>query len=315
MNTHNTGIDHKIQSAGGATNKGSLLAAPIGNQDRAFVTQHIHAEQVRLLYRFSLVGYLAEFIVTFLLGAILWRELGERTELFAWFGAAVVIMLSRYGLYKLFIHADPAPERLVVWEKRFVIGTLIMSALWGVMGSALLPKSGPTQLPVMMLVSLLTTGAVAYMAPHRSLFALSALISLLPMGVMTLGFGDRAGSMLGAAIAVLTGLLVIVHSKVHQALIDSLTARFDNVLIAMRLEEEKQRVEQANRALEQEMTDRRKAERAELLALQRLKLHLERTPLGVIEWDMEFRVVTWNPGAEAVFARVAEFVGRVSRTA
>jgi PAS domain S-box-containing protein len=101
-----------------------------------------------------------------------------------------------------------------------------------------------------------------------------------------------------------------VHSKVHKALLDSLTARFDNVLIAMRLEEEKLRVERANRALEQEALDRKKAERAELLALQRLRLHLERTPLGVIEWDMEFRVATWNPAAEAIFGYAAtEVIG------
>jgi diguanylate cyclase (GGDEF)-like protein/PAS domain S-box-containing protein len=284
------------------------LAAPVSAQDRAFVAQHIFAEQVRLLYRFSLVGYLAEVMVTFLLGVILWNELGQRPELFVWFAIAIVVMIGRYLLYKLFISANPSAERLAVWETRFVIGCLMMAGLWGVMGSALLPKSGPTQLPVMMLVALLTTGAVAYLAPHRTLFTLSALVSLLPMGVITLGFGDRAGSSFGAAIAVLAGLLVVVHSKVHKALLDSLTARFDNVLIAMRLEEEKARVERANRALEQEALDRRKAERSELLALQRLKLHLERTPLGVVEWDMEFRVATWNPAAEVIFGHMASEV-------
>ncbi len=289
---------------------GLSLSTPVSAHDRAFVAKHIFAEQVRLLFRFSLVGYLAELMVTFLLGAILWNDLGERPELFVWFMAASLVMIGRYLLYKLFIRANPSPENLSTWESRFVVGCLLMAALWGVMGSALLPKAGATQLPVMMLVALLTTGAVAYLAPHRSLFTLTALVSLLPMGVMTLGFGDRASSMLGAAIAVLAGLLVVVHSKVHKALLDSLTARFDNVLIAMRLEEEKIRVEQANRALEQEAVDRRKAERSELLALQRLKLHLERTPLGVIEWDMEFRVATWNPGAETIFGYSAgEIIG------
>lgn len=218
---------------------GLSLTAPASPQDRAFVAKHIYAEQVRLLYRFSLVGYLAEFMVTFLLGAILWNELGQRPILFAWFAFAVVLMISRYGLYKWFIRANPAQEDLPTWDARFVMGTVMMAVLWGVMGSALLPKTGITQLPVMMLVALLTTGAVAYLAPHKSLFTVVALASLLPMGVMTLGFGDRAGSMLGASIAILTGLLVVVHSKVHKALLDSLTARFDNVLIAMRLEEEK----------------------------------------------------------------------------
>ncbi len=286
------------------------LAAPVAAQDRAFVGQHIYAEQTRLLYRFSLVGYLAELIVTFLLGAILWDSLGKRPELFAWFAAAIVVMLLRYGNYKLFIKRNPRPVDLPSWERRFVIGSVLIAALWGLMGSLLLPKTGATQLPIMMLVALLTLGSVAYYAPSKNLFFYTAMLALLPMGVVTFGFGDQYGSVMGAAIIILVGVLVAVHSKVHRALLDSLTARFDNLLIAMRLEEEKLRVEKINQALELEMTERRKAERAELLALQRLRLHLERTPLGVIEWDPEFRVTTWNPSAEGIFGfAAAEAIG------
>ncbi len=286
------------------------LAAPVASGDRAFVAKHIYSEQVRLLYRFSLAGYLAELVVTFLLGALLWSELGQRTELFAWFFAAFVLMIARYGLYKFFIRANPLQAALVKWETAFLVGSLFLAVLWGLMGSVLLPKSGATQLPVMMLVALLTTGAMTYYAPHRTLYFYYALLSLLPMGVMTFGFGDRAGSLLAAAIIVLAGGVVAVHSKLHKALLESLTARFDNLLIAMRLKEEKIRVERATAALGEEMSERRKAERAELLALQRLRLHLERTPLGVIEWDMDFRISTWNPSAEAIFGYAAgEVIG------
>ena len=286
------------------------LAAPIASEDRAFIAKHIFSEQVRLLFRFSLAGYLAELVVTFLLGALLWNELGQRPELFAWFAAAFVLMIARYGLYKLFIRANPPPLEMAKWEKYFFFGSLFMAILWGLMGSVLLPKAGATQLPVMMLVALLTTGAVVYYAPHKSLFFYYAIFSLLPMGVVTFGFGDRAGSLLAAAIIMLAGGVIAVHAKVHKALLESLTARFDNLLIAMRLKEEKMRVERATVALGQETGERRKAERSELLALQRLRLHLERTPLGVIEWDMDFRVSTWNPSAEAIFGYAAgEVIG------
>ncbi|MBL4583814.1 MAG: PAS domain S-box protein [Pseudomonadales bacterium] len=42
---------------------------------------------------------------------------------------------------------------------------------------------------------------------------------------------------------------------------------------------------------------RRSLEEAEL----RMKLHIEKTPLGVIEWDSDFRVTEWNPAAEKIF--------------
>ncbi|MBL8516857.1 MAG: EAL domain-containing protein [Betaproteobacteria bacterium] len=278
--------------------------------DRAMVGQHIHAEQVRLLYRFSLVGYLAELLVTFILGAILWVELAN-PMLFAWFVAGFIVMLSRYGMYKLFIRANAGPKDLDKWESRFGIGAIVMALLWTAMGTLLLPKDATQQIPVIMLVALLTTGSVAYLAPHKSLFGVTSLLALLPMSLMlALTSGNRTAQLIGGALLVLAILLVMVHNKVHLALLDALSARFDNLLMGMKLEEEKTRVQQANRALAVESDERRKAERAELVALQRLKLHLERTPLGVIEWDMGFKVSTWNPSAEGIFGySAAEMIG------
>lgn len=44
---------------------------------------------------------------------------------------------------------------------------------------------------------------------------------------------------------------------------------------------------------------------------QKLALHVERTPLAVIEWDLEFRVAAWNPAAESIFGyTVDEALGR-----
>ncbi len=53
----------------------------------------------------------------------------------------------------------------------------------------------------------------------------------------------------------------------------------------------------------------RKRTEAELLeALQRLKLHVENSPAGAIEWDAEFRVARWTGGAERIFGWKAEEV-------
>ncbi len=34
---------------------------------------------------------------------------------------------------------------------------------------------------------------------------------------------------------------------------------------------------------------------------QHLQLHIQQTPLGVIEWDLDFRITAWNPAAERIF--------------
>ncbi len=44
----------------------------------------------------------------------------------------------------------------------------------------------------------------------------------------------------------------------------------------------------------------------------RSKLHFEQTPLGVIEWDTNFRIIKWNPSAERIFGyREEEAIGKL----
>lgn len=44
---------------------------------------------------------------------------------------------------------------------------------------------------------------------------------------------------------------------------------------------------------------------------QRQKLHIENTPLGVIEWDVDFKVRSWNAAAESIFGyTAAEAIGQ-----
>jgi PAS domain S-box-containing protein len=55
-----------------------------------------------------------------------------------------------------------------------------------------------------------------------------------------------------------------------------------------------------------DITERKQAEKTLQATTQKLFLHAQQTPLGVIEWDTEFRVVQWNPAAEHIFGYKAE---------
>ena len=60
-----------------------------------------------------------------------------------------------------------------------------------------------------------------------------------------------------------------------------------------------------------DITEARRAEEALRLAHQLERLHFDQTPLGVIEWDVNFRVTRWNPAAEKVFGyRAVEALGK-----
>jgi PAS domain S-box-containing protein len=63
-------------------------------------------------------------------------------------------------------------------------------------------------------------------------------------------------------------------------------------------------------AIIRDVTDRKRAE-ASAMEAHRLSFHVENTPLAVIEWDHEFRVLRWSPAAERLFGwSSAEVLGK-----
>jgi len=60
-----------------------------------------------------------------------------------------------------------------------------------------------------------------------------------------------------------------------------------------------------------DLTERKRAESAIESATKRLGLHVAQTPLAIIEWDLDFHVVQWNPAAERIFGfTAAEAIGQ-----
>lgn len=55
-----------------------------------------------------------------------------------------------------------------------------------------------------------------------------------------------------------------------------------------------------------DITERKKEEDELRLSEQMMRLHIENTPLGVIEWDKNFNVASWNPAAERIFGYTAK---------
>jgi len=262
----------------------------------------LYAEQLRLLFRFSVVGHLATLLVIFILGGILWQDLA-RPALFMWFVATSLTAIGRYLLYKAFLNRNPPPEETGMWEGRFIGGTILAGVCWAMIGSFLLPEASRIvqRLSVVMLVTLLMTGAVAYYAPHRFAYKIMAFFGLVPLAV-TLGMsGDRNQMFLSGLILVLAAMLPYVHERVHKALVESLNTRRARESLSGELDVERKRLKQANAALREESVERRKAQEGELLAAQKLRIHFERTPLAVMEWGPDCRITAWNPAAEAIF--------------
>ncbi len=277
-------------------------AASRASSDAPAANMPLYAEQIRLLFRFSLVGYLATLLVIFILGAILWEDLAQ-PALFLWFVSIALVAVGRYLLYKAFIHHERPASEMPAWERRFLVGTILSGLCWMAIGTVLLPETARImqRLSVVMLVVLLMTGAVAYYAPHRFAYKITAFLGLLPLAVTLVRSGERNQMLISGMILILAMVLPYVHARVHRALVESLSIRRARESLSTELESERNRLQEANEALVEEHTERLKAQQSELLVAQKLRIHFERTPLAVVEWDRREHVTAWNPAAEAIF--------------
>ena len=62
-----------------------------------------------------------------------------------------------------------------------------------------------------------------------------------------------------------------------------------------------------------DITSRKRIEAAAREAILRQRIHVQNTPLGVIEWNERFEVVAWNPAAERIFGwSAADALGRTA---
>jgi len=281
-------------------------------EERAAEPNPLHAEQIRLLFRFSVVGTLATLLVVLLLGAILWDDLSNH-GLFAWFVLVSLVTLGRYGLYKAFVQRERSAAEIEPWEIAFLTGVVLAGICWMTIGTALLPDIDRMvqRISLVMLVMLLTTGAVAYYAPHRYAYRIVAFLGLVPLAVALALAGDRVHLFLSGFILLLAIVLPYVHARVHRALGDSLSVKRAKEILSSQLAAERGRLQEVNEALAEEMLERLKAQQSELVAAQKLRLHFERTPLAVIEWDRQHRITAWNPAAEAIFGfSVTDVMGR-----
>lgn len=102
---------------------------------------------------------------------------------------------------------------------------------------------------------------------------------------------------------------ILRSSRAMEELHDSQAAlRQAHDELEQRVQERTTELAHTNHALHAEVTERKRAEEALQEAHQRLRFHVENSPLAVVEWDSEFQVQGWSSQAERMFGWKAEEV-------
>jgi PAS domain S-box-containing protein len=136
---------------------------------------------------------------------------------------------------------------------------------------------------------------------------------------VALPLGEEGGVPLGLLVAGNQAERAEFHTRVEadspeQVALASFAVQagtaLQNVRLYRELEREKLELQQLNN-FQEELVCQRTAEleqqkEALVRSRQRLALHAQQTPLAMIEWDTDFRVVEWNSAAERIFGYTRE---------
>ncbi|EWH00998.1 putative bifunctional diguanylate cyclase/phosphodiesterase [Halomonas sp. BC04] len=234
---------------------------PVSPQRRQLVQ-----EQVHLLYERLWQPVLASVMGACLLVAAMWPLL-PATLLVGWLAALVVVSCSRLGLAWYYHRLSASRRRQRRWLYRFAWGAGIAGTVWGAAGLLMFTMEHPGQLAALAIVLAgVTAGGMTTLSSVWWVAPIFILPTMLPMLGQLLLYGTSFAWLLSAMVVLFLGLLLTVSRRLYRIISDN---------IALRL------------AVTSRETQLRESEG-------RYRAIFRHTPLGVMHFDREGRVVDCN---------------------
>jgi PAS domain S-box-containing protein len=235
--------------------------------------QQIKLEEIRLLYGGTPFSYTASIVIAFIIYYVLLGHAASQDNLNIWLGSICLVLLLRSIESYRFSNCKKEEQLKNSWRTRFFVGTGIAGCCWG-----LLPWLGYSQ-------------DVEYVA-----FIIVCQVGVIAGSLSTLSY--RWETM--ALFLVPSSILLILRLVVEGDKFSNATSFVLSVFVFFSLSAGRRIFNntQQNIRLRLEADNR---EQAIELMHQKQALHLQSTPLAIIEFDIEFNISEWNKAAEHIF--------------
>ena len=216
--------------------------------------ERIRVEQVALLYRNSMIG----FVVSVVVGALLVFALRAQVpaqNLVVWYGLLLLITALRYVLTQRYENSAPDRQQSRNWEMLFLLGTVGAGLVWGLSIIVLFPAhSVAHQFFIALVLSGMVGGAVAVFSARKAAFLGFAFTIMIPVILRFLYENDAIHSVLAVMVMIyLTGMIITARNT-EQVIRIALALRFDNQELTQHISRRK-RIESALRDSEERFRD------------------------------------------------------------
>lgn len=230
-----------------------MFPAKSGQQQTGQATgAAVLAEQLRLLYSQARPALITSLIVAGVAAALLGNT-AEGLGVACWLIGLVIVTGARLLLVTRFLQRKSPPQE-PCWLRRYVTGALLGGLAWGASAWLWSPAwSSPAQIFLLLLLAGVTAAAIPANAVCLSAFVAFLLPALLPIAFVLMSAGAEIYVGMGAVVLLYAGFLFLTARAYGASLQQALQLRFENQHLIEGLVG-------ANRALEAEITERRRAE-------------------------------------------------------
>lgn len=261
-------------AGGGNLAQDANSESPQLNADHARVRAlEIRGAQINQLYEQAGTGLIAALVGVIVLVAALWNVV-EHEWLLAWVGLIIPAYAIRYVLVRAYLKAPPTPNDAEPWGRRFAVGVVATSFLWGASAAVFFPSDSLLhQFLLILCVSALGCGAAIAYSPLKEAYIPSVLLVLLPLSIRLLYEGGDVHAIVGLVGPLFAAVLLIMGRHANAHFLETLRLRFEKSDFADSLEIARQDLEhrvnertaelaRANEELRSEIAERKAAEAA-----------------------------------------------------
>ena len=243
-------------------------------------------ERVRILFAKAPASITSAVFATVLMALLFMGEI-PLSVLLLWVGFMFLINMVRGWIivdYKK--HKDNIPNHSS-FEKRYFLITCLVGGSWAfiIFMGLNLPDTEYRVYSLLLLVGIISISIPAFSSSIKTLYFYTAPSLIISIPLLLMRGGDD--TLLGLCLIVYSVMALRSGKDFYNTLIDSFAARFQ--------------AQEMAENMKQLHHDKSETE-------QRLLLHREQSPVGIIEWNTDFEFLEWNPAAEKIFGFTEEEV-------
>ena len=225
------------------------------------IRRAVFGEQVALAYRLTPPTLLASLVVC----TAMWRlvlAIFPGTLLNSWFVLICSVTFGRYVLVLVYQRSKGARERPELWARRYLIGSLVAGLLWGSGGTAFFLSGDPLYQGIVVSILLgVAAGGLLSLGAITSYYVAYLVLIILPVGVSMIHLGDPGHMLLGILALVFIGIMWLNARRLNRSIVENISSRFRQALMAEDITAAQRRTEEANAQLRAEIAERKGAEK------------------------------------------------------